>query len=419
MAQSARKLRIVWAVMLGLGGTFCYLIISIFLRNLPLENGYVMKNGMLLGGDFITFYVAGKMYSTDPGHLYDLLRQKEVRTLLLGASSTALKGELPFVYPPLIAVLFSLLAQFSFSDSYICWTVLALSVSFFSFFAVLAHLGRHNFLFLMSAVVVFCGYFPFSMNTILGGQLSWIGFSLVCWIFLMLEWNRPYMAGLLMSLSYYKPPLFLFALIVFVCTQGRDFFIGFCTGAITLITLTILAVDTHGLVAYLRLVSRYTYGQQLFEDVELPPGEGAGIFALLTTFSPDVKTALILFGVLFLIAAFILIRYSREFSVNHWYLWYATVWVASIGLSLQCIRYDLALIFIPLFLIFLSLERIQALWSLLLGSGLLGFYLEWLMRGKEYMGVVLNLSSFLFVYLLMVLLLLTVRMKGRGFHAKR
>lgn len=418
MATSARTLRIAWAGMLGLSGTFCYLIFSIFYNNLPLENGFVMKNGMLLGGDFITFYVAGKMYSTDPSHLYDLLRQKEVRTLLLGPSSIALKGELPFVYPPLVAVLFSCLAPFSFSDAYIYWTVIALCVSFFSLFAVLLHIGRKNILFVISAFIVFAGYFPFSMNSILGGQLSWVGFSLVCWIFLALERNRPYMAGMLMSLSYYKPPLFLLALIVFICTQGRDFFWGFLTGAFLLISLTLVAVDISGFTHYLRLVSRYTYGQKLFEDVELPPGEGAGIFALITTFAPDMQTTLVLFGAIFLVTVFILIWYSHEIAVRYWDVWYSTVWIASVGLSLQCIRYDLALVFLPLFLIFLALERLSISWSVLLGSALFGFYLEWLSRGKEYLGVVLNLSSFLFVYILMVLLSLTIGMKRRGFHVK-
>jgi hypothetical protein len=256
------------------------------------------------------------------------------------------------------------------------------------------------------------------MNTILGGQLSWIGFSLVCWIFLAFEWNRPYMAGLLLSLSYYKPPLFLFALIVFLFTQGRDFFLGFCTGALLFVALTIIAVDTSVLFDYLRLVSRYTYGQKLFENIELPPSEGAGIFALITTFSPDMQTTLILFGVIFIITAFILIRYSREISVTDWYLWYSTVWIASVGLSLQCIRYDLAIIFIPLFLIFLTLKPLPVYLILLILGGLFGFYIEWLFRGREYLGLVFNLSSFLFLYLLILLLSVGFSMKRRGFYVK-
>jgi hypothetical protein len=413
MVKSARTGRIVWAGMVGLSGTFLYLILSIFYNNLPLENGFVMRNGMLLGGDFITFYVAGKMYSTDPSQLYDLVRQKEVRTLMLGASSTALNGELPFVYPPLIAVLFSALANLSFSEAYIAWSVLALLVSFSSFFVVLCHLRRHQVLFLCAAFIVLAGYFPFSMNSILGGQLSWIGFSLICWVFFMFEWDKPFLAGLLMSLSYYKPPLFLLALIVFLFTQGRYFFWGFFSGATILVMLTIWAVGLPGLASYIGLVSRYTYGQKLFADVELPPGEGAGIFALITTLSPDMHITMVLFGAMFLVAALILICYSRVLSINSWYLWYATVWVASVGFSLQCIRYDLALIFLPMFLIFLVMEQLSFFSSLLIGIGFFGFYLEWLFRGKECMGVVLNLSSFLFVYLLVILLFLTIALSRK------
>lgn len=419
MAKSSTVKRIVWAALLGLSGTFLYMIVAVFLQNLPLENGFVMSNGMLLGGDFITFYVAGKMYSADPSHLYDLFSQKEFRTLILGASSDALKGELPFVYPPLVAVLFSLFATLSFSNAYALWTVVALCVSFFSLFAVLCQLGRHQIWYLGTAFLVFAGYFPFSMNSILGGQLSWMGFSLVCWIFLAFQWDRPFLAGLLMSLSYYKPPLFLFALIVFLCTQGKAFFSGFCVGATLLVISTVAVVGEAGLKEYVSLVSRYTYGQKVFEDVELPPGEGAGIFALLTTLSPSMQTTLVLFAIVFLVSAYVLTWYSKTLSVNSWYVWYASVWIASVGLSLQCIRYDLAVIFFPLVLIFLVLEELPALRSLVVGTGLVGFYLEWPFRGQEYMGAVLNLSSFLFVYLIIILLFLIVSMNRRSFNAKR
>jgi len=348
MALSGRIQRLVWAGILGISGSFLYLVIATFLSYLPIENGFVMKNGMLLGGDFITFYIAGKLYSIDPAHLYDLLRQKELRTLTLGISSSALNGELPFVYPPLIAVAFSFLAHFPFSNAYIIWAIFALCVSLFSLFAVLRQLGFSQIGFVSTVIVIFGGFLPFSMNTILGGQLSWIGFSLVCWIFLALQADRPFIAGLLMSLSYYKPPLFLLALIVLLCTQGPAFFSGFSLGGVILIILTIWAVGVSGLINYISLVSRYTYGQKLFEDVELPPSEGAGIFALFTTFSPHMTLTFTLFGAVFIAITFILVWCRFTPSVNSWYVWYATVWIASVGLSLQCIRYDLAIIFLPL-----------------------------------------------------------------------
>ncbi|MBT8397447.1 MAG: DUF2029 domain-containing protein, partial [Gemmatimonadetes bacterium] len=75
------------------------------------------------------------------------------------------------------------------------------------------------------------GFVPFSLNTLLGGQISWLGLAIFAMVGTAISNRKPFLAGLVMSLSYYKPPLFLLLLIVLLLSQGRRFFWGFAVGA--------------------------------------------------------------------------------------------------------------------------------------------------------------------------------------------
>jgi hypothetical protein len=404
MSPSRRHVRFGLAGLAGVSLALCLTVASIQIQNLPLSHGYVMQNGQLLGGDFLAFYVAGKLYDQHPDRLYDLEFQRDFRTELLGPASPALTGELPFVYPPLVAVMTSTLAPLDF------WAAFALAAGMAALAGTfIVHLVGGSFGYASPGqrfliVLTLWGFIPFSLNTVLGGQLAWLGMLTLGGVVWGLHTHRPLIAGMAMSLSYYKPPLFVFALIVLLITEGRRFIAGFALGAFLLVSLTILTVGVSGLVDFLTVVSRYTYGQELLEGVELPPGEGAGVYGLLTSLAAD--NGLVAAGSLMLLFALIgafLVHVRRQQdpeSSEDRAVWMAVLWIASVGLSLQCLRYDLALLFIPLMMLARMQRHFTRFHKVLLFISLLGFYFEFVVRKEMVLSYTLNLSSFLFLLIL-------------------
>lgn len=402
---SPRVLRVVCAVIFAISVSCLFMIASSFVEHLPLKNEFLFNDGTVLGGDFIAFYVGGSLFNKDPSVLYDLFEQRELRIELMEASADAVKGELPFVYPPLVAVIFSILAKMNFSSAYFVWSLVSLLACLISVYSISGHLYGFSTPRRLLVVSALSGFLPFSMNTIMGGQLSWIGLSLCCWIFTLVAYQKYFLAGLLMSLSYYKPPLFVVALLILCLTLDKKFIEGFLAGAILLVALTLLSVGREGLTSYLQVVSKYTYGQKVMADVELPTGQGAGIFALITTAFPNTTISVLLFLVCVVTVCFFLVKsFPGSISTPEGAQWYGTVWLASVGLSLQCIRYDLAIIFVPLLLSLSNLSRMSSVSAALLLICSVGMYFEWLGRGLVVGGVIYNISSFLFVLILSGLL---------------
>lgn len=382
-------------------------------QNLPLRDGYRMRNGDLLGGDFIAFYTAGKLYRLHPDRLYDLGFQGEFRDALLGPASPVLEGELPFVYPPLVAAALSLLAGLPFAMAFMLAAILAVTSGILATWLVSTAVGFRAPPERALVLLALLGFVPFSVNTVLGGQLSWVGMIVVGGVFWALQAGRPVLAGLAMSLSYYKPPLFLFALVVLALTQGRRFIGGFALGAATLVSATVAAVGVSGLLDFLRVASRYVYGQELMQGVELPPGSGAGVHGLLTVLADgNAPLAVAVLAAFFLVSAAVLVHTGRDLAsedAETRALWLAAVWVTSVGLSLQCIRYDLALLVVPTIALVRLQGRFAAVTRVLLVGVLAALYLEFLVRKTVVWGYTMNLSSVLLLILIPICLMTVLR----------
>lgn len=404
MKVSSRFKRITFAILLAIGGACTYMILASFVSKLPLKTEFIMQNGSVLGGDFIAFYTGGSLYNQSPDKLYDLFEQRKLRIFLMGDSSSGVEGELPFVYPPLVATIFGQIAKLPFSTAYYLWTICGLLSSSILVFILSRKYLSLNLPSTLLTLILLYGFLPFSMNTLMGGQFSWIGMLICCILYMLLHDNKKFLAGFIFSLSYYKPPLFFLALIVFIFTQGKKFITGFASGAILLVTCSLLSVGSKGVLGYLTLVSKYTYGQKLFEDYELPPGQGAGIFALITSLSPNMYISLAIFLPLLAFTCYYLIhKKPNDLSTSNGYLWYSGVWISSVGFSIQCIRYDLAIIYPALMLLWVSVTKdVLKPFSLVAIALITTMYGEWLVRFYSWGETVLNLSSFVFLFMLVM-----------------
>ena len=216
--------KIIMALILGiLLGNIMAVSSSIIINYAPKE-GFALANGKLMGGDFIAFYTAGKLARIDLPNLYDFNIQKKIRTQILQEDADSLKGELPFVYPPLVAWFFSWLALFDFDKSFYLWSILSVVISIFSLLLLSSWLGILNAKSIVFILLGTFGFIPYFINCLAGGQLAAIGIFIFSLLFILLKEKREFLAGIVLSFGYYKPPLFLFLSIVLLISRGKYFF---------------------------------------------------------------------------------------------------------------------------------------------------------------------------------------------------
>ena len=278
--------RIVVVACVGMSLTVSYFTVAHIADLYPPEDGLVLANDTIAGGDFVAYWLGGHLYIRDPSTLYDLDNQQIVRQDLLGESDKAVGGDLPFVYPPLVAVLMAPLSRLSLPTAYYLFTAVGIVATFVSLLVLVRQLGLLRWWTILAIVPLTIGYAPYGINTVVGGQWPWLGVTILALVASAILAGRDRTSGLLLSLTYYKPPLFVVALLVLLIARGRRLAAGFIAGASVLLALTIWFVGFGGAWSYLSLASSYTYGQRVGSTaLTLPPEKGMGLVAAVFSFT--------------------------------------------------------------------------------------------------------------------------------------
>jgi len=402
MAKSTKILRIfIFSVAISYLLSMTILVLKNYIINYPPDSDYILKNESLMGGDFIAFYTGGKLARLDRPNLYNFKIQRQIRKEILKNYISPIKGELPFVYPPLVASFFSLFAFLKFDHAFYLWTFLSILISLSSLFILSYYIGILTFRSFFLILLSIFGFIPYSLDCLAGGQLSTFAIFIFSFLFILIREKKFFCAGLLLSLGYYKPPLFLFFSIIAIFFLGKRFLFGCITGAFLLTVFSIWYTGFSGFLNYLSIASKYTYGQELMQGVKLPPELGMGIFAIITTIAPSSDIAIFLFLLIFMILLYVCFKIfiNQRASNQNFDLVYAFLLISSIGLSLQIINYDLNIL-LPAFLLlykkFGNIGKYKFIILLLVCT----FYFEWIFRKIEIFGFTINLSSILFFLLI-------------------
>jgi len=363
------------------------------------RQGIVLGNGEILGGDFRVFYAAGRLAQEDRAKLYDYPSlQAVMETILTEEGAPVPKGKLPFVYPPLVVVPFMALANVSFDRAFFVFSGVGGVTALGAMWLLVSGLPIDRRVGWTLGVLLMAGFFPFALNTIFGGQLAWVGLSLVAGVAWLLMKNQRFWAGLFFSLSYYKPPLFLFLLLILLLTQGKRFFLGFSVGAGVLILATFLFVGGDGVWAFVEAGRAYSYGNAFDGTTQWDISHGAGWFTVLvqlfdSTLLPG-TVSLVFRGV----ALWWLCRLDQgpEQKQPNFLSWYALAVICSLNFSPYRLVYDLSLL-LPVFLMLGVLLWKESWrwphWSQILLIAL--FYGEWLLRKQVWLGIAWNPSALL------------------------
>ncbi len=189
-----------WLLSLGLG--------------LVLHRGYLDLAGQALGTDFLQFYAAGRtLLMGESARLYDFEFQAALERSIIGPELSSYHA---FITPPLLAWLFVPLAALPYPLSFALWSLLGLAALAFSLQALAP--SRFSWQRLAWALTFFPVFASISF-----GQNSLISLALLsCTYFLWLR-EKPFAAGLVLSLILYKPQLAIGVAGLWLWNWRRDY----------------------------------------------------------------------------------------------------------------------------------------------------------------------------------------------------
>lgn len=221
--------------------------------------------------DFVSFYTAGKIINQNgPIRLYDLNLQYAYQRSLNPARVYSLNTTSPFFNPPFIALPFALLAELPFDLAYKVDLVLNLTGLILICCFVYKLLDQTSFIKRLIIISGILTFLPID-NALLIGQ-----FSIILSLVLLLAWklliqDKPYQAGLLLSLLLIKPYLIIFPLIFFALQRQFKVLKGMVVGGGVIFFISLLLVGWTGLVSYTQLLSaasNWNYEFEIFTTLQ-------------------------------------------------------------------------------------------------------------------------------------------------------
>lgn len=405
--------RLVRMVPVGALAALAFLVLAQAWSIHPPDDGLRLQNGQLIGGDFVAFYTGGVLMRDDPGRLYDLEHQRRVRVRILERVPNLAAADLPFVYPPLVAALMVPFTYLDLATAYYVWVVLAVLATSLALAGVTIAIRRRSTSETVLGTLALFAFVPFSIDTLVGGQISWLGVVVFASVAGAVWKRRPGLAGLIMALGYYKPPLFLFAAFYLAIRLPVRFLGGCAIGATVATALTVWARGVEGTLAYVSMASGYRYGREVLEGVSLPPEAGVGFFALFTSLlGTGGANAWALAVVLLLLLIPAVVMRVRDEPVSRPELAYLIT--ASVAVSVQAIAYDMSLLLVAFVILASGFGELPVRIRWALGLGIAFFYLEFLVRRLALGGTLANASWFAFAWLLGGLLVATFHASGRA-----
>ena len=201
-----------------------------------------------IGGDFVQFYIAGRILNDhQEGRLYDLSLQED-RFKELVPGETWLR--LPFNYPPFIAVLFRPLARLPLLAATLVFLIVTPVVFAASVWLLVSRFGwpaeGHWSLGVSGAL----SFAPFILYTWLGAQISVIGFCSLAVALCEEDRGRPFLGGMALSICFYKPTLLLLVLPMLLITRRFRFLAGLAMGGAVLALISALVAGPEGCLGF-------------------------------------------------------------------------------------------------------------------------------------------------------------------------
>lgn len=195
--------------------------------------------------DFRTFYSAGHMLRNGED-LYDYAAEQSAQNSLVTLDPNAL----PFMSPAYVALLFVPFSFLTFWPAYL--TFLAFNLSLCALASVVMRPYLPSLIARWPPIVplLFLTFMPLGVALTLG-QLSILLLFLYCASFAAIESHKPFLAGILLSLTLIKFQVTLPVALLFLLWRQWRFVTGFLTGTSILTVLSLLITGPKAFAGYL------------------------------------------------------------------------------------------------------------------------------------------------------------------------
>jgi hypothetical protein len=245
---SVREIRFISIACLCIGPAVLFVMLAAG------AGGRTATGTVKLGGDFPQFYVAASiLQEPGPPALYDL-RLQERRFREIRPAEAELR--LPFIYPPWVALLFSPLAGLPYAWAYAAWSAASLALYLAGIMVLLRWFRPDAGNDRATMVLMALSFEPFLFETLIGGQVTSIGFFALAAAIDCDVRRRPFLSGLFLSLCLYKPNLLTLIVPMLVCSCRWRALGGLAAGGSLVTAVTALVAGPSVLTDY-AAVARY------------------------------------------------------------------------------------------------------------------------------------------------------------------
>ncbi len=325
----------------------------------PFDN-LLDRSGTPWGGDYPTFYIAGRMaVEGDLSRLYDVAEhQRRLQQLAPGIDPAYC---LPYRYPPAFALLMAPLAVFPYTVSSALFLILCLALVVASVALLMRATGLATTRWRVTAWWG-AATAPVVLEPIIGGQLSPLAVAIVAATAALLKNGKPLAAGAVLALALYKPNVLALFGLICVLRYPRMIIGGaMVVGLWGLVSVCLVGVD--GTIGYLRLGS-----QMALDDwsIQAPAHKLHGLAEWIALVAPGSQRAIVM--ALGLIAAIWIAHRWRRAGDGPAVFW--------IGLSAALTINALGNPYVPIYDLALLMPA-----ALMMSAGLIQLYGEEL-RGK-------------------------------------
>jgi Glycosyltransferase family 87 len=204
--------------------------------------------------DLRAFYAAGTILRSGHGaQLYDYDYQAQIQNAVVGPRANAL----PFLYPSFAALPFVPLSLLSYRAAFFVWLALNLGLLVLAGFLLrpwLPYFAARSWI----TLPAFYGCLFGVSVALVQGQISFLLLVLYCGAWVLLRQQRPFLAGLLLSIGLMKFQIAIPILVLFLLWKQWRVVSGFLAGAAGLAIVSAALVGRTGISIYFHAMSSMT-----------------------------------------------------------------------------------------------------------------------------------------------------------------
>lgn len=296
--------------------------------------GLLDRAGNVKGGDFVMFYVAGKIVAAQQAdHLYDPGEQERIEHDLTGEWS----GRHGLINPPFYALLFVPLTALPYLPAFVIWSALGALM----LLATLRMVGR------VRAAPWVLAFIPV-WAAVSYGQNSLLSLFILTATFALLRGGRDGAAGLALGCLLYKPQLIAPLALLLLLDRRWRAIAGLGAMAATLVALT-LALSVPATRAYLALGHSVA---TMFGESGFPTAKMHSLYSFFALLLPGHLAAAGVLALLASLATLVAVRRLQPiYGADGFARWYAAALWGTVLVSPHLPFYDLSLLVLPALLL--------------------------------------------------------------------